>query len=115
MNQKWNERIPPHNIEAEQAVIGAIFLEPETFSTASELLRPDDFFRFSHQRIFQAMTSLSERRETIDLVTVTTLLTNEQTIDEAGGVSYLTDLARSVPTAANIEYYSKIVEEKAIL
>lgn len=115
MNDVWNDRIPPHNIEAEQAVIGAIFLEPEAFSAASEILRPEDFYRASHQRIFQAMMSLSDRGEPIDLVTVTTFLANEQTIDEAGGVSYLTDLARSVPTAANIEYYSKIVEEKAIL
>src|SRR5690625_234293 len=115
MNQARNDRTPPHNIEAEQAVIGAIFLEPEAFSTASEILRAEDFFRVSHQRIFQAMMNLSDRGEPIDLVTVTTLLSNEKTIEEAGGVSYLTDLASSVPTAANIGYYSKIVEEKAIL
>src|SRR5699024_9611340 len=94
------------------AVIGAIFLEPEAFSTASELLRPDDFYRAGHQRIFQTMTTLSDRGEPIDLVTVTTLLSSDQVLDEVGGVSYLTDLASSVPTAANISYYSKIVEEK---
>ena len=115
MSQAWNDRTPPHNIEAEQAVIGAIFLVPEAFSTASELLVADDFYRASHQRIFRAMGKLSDRGEPIDLVTITTLLSNEQTLDEAGGVSYLTDLANSVPTAANIEYYSKIVEEKALL
>lgn len=115
MSQMWNDRTPPHNIEAEQAVIGAIFLEPEAFSTASELLRPDDFYRAGHQRIFQAMTTLSDRGEPIDLVTVTTLLSSDQVLDEVGGVSYLTDLASSVPTAANISYYSKIVEEKALL
>src|SRR5690625_217648 len=115
MNQARNDRTPPHNIEAEQAVIGAIFLEPEAFSTASEILRAEDFFRVSHQRIFQAMMSLSDRGEPIDFVTVTTLLTNEKTIEEAGGVSYLTELASSVPTAANIGYYSKIVQEKATL
>src|SRR5699024_394477 len=61
------------------------------------------------------MMKLSDRGEPIDLVTVTTMLSNEKTLDEAGGVSYLTDLASSVPTAANISYYSKIVEEKALL
>src|SRR5690625_7914985 len=61
------------------------------------------------------MTTLSDRGEPIDLVTVTTLLSSNQVLDEVGGVSYLTDLASSVPTAANISYYSKIVEEKALL
>ncbi|MBP2257462.1 replicative DNA helicase [Virgibacillus alimentarius] len=115
MSEQWNDRTPPHNIEAEQAVIGAIFLEPEAFSQASELLMPDDFYRAGHQRIFQTMMKLSDRGEPIDLVTVTTSLSNEKTLDEVGGVSYLTDLASSVPTAANIIYYSKIVEEKALL
>lgn len=115
MDQMSHDRTPPHNIEAEQAVIGAIFLAPEAFSTASELLRSEDFYRAGHQRIFQAMMSLADRGEPIDLVTVTTLLANDQVLDEAGGVSYLTDVASSVPTAANIGHYSKIVEEKALL
>lgn len=112
---EWNDRTPPHNIEAEQAVIGAIFLEPEAFSTASELLLPGDFYRASHQRIFETMLKLSDRGEPIDLVTVTTDLSNTKQLEEAGGVSYLAQLAESVPTAANIEYYAQIVEEKSVL
>lgn len=115
MSEMWNDRTPPHNIEAEQAVLGAVFLEPEAFSTASEVLMPDDFYRAGHQRIFQTMVALSDKGEPIDLVTVTTLLSNQNTLEEVGGVSYLTELAESVPTAANIGYYSKIVEEKALL
>jgi len=115
MNEMVADRTPPHNIEAEQAVLGAVFLEPEAFSTASEVLMPDDFYRASHQRIFATMVQLSDRGEPIDLVTVTTSLANQSTLDEIGGVSYLTELAESVPTAANIGYYSKIVEEKALL
>lgn len=110
-----NERIPPHNIEAEQAVIGAIFLEPEAFSAAAERVDAKDFFRANHQVIYSAMQQLFEKGEPIDIVTVTTLLSNNQQLDVAGGVSYLTDIAGSVPTAANIEYYCKIVEEKALL
>src|SRR5699024_784641 len=67
------------------------------------------------QRIFDAMLTLSDKGEPIDVVTVTTHLANMQTLEEVGGVSYLTELAESVPTAANIGYYSGIVEEKAIL
>ncbi|WP_430789591.1 replicative DNA helicase [Virgibacillus flavescens] len=115
MSDTWNDRTPPHNIEAEQAVIGAIFLEPEAFSSASELLLPEDFYRASHQRIYETMMKLSDKGEPIDLVTVTTSLSNAKTLDEIGGVSYLTDIAGSVPTAANISYYSKIVEEKSVL
>ncbi|WP_368653477.1 replicative DNA helicase [Ornithinibacillus sp. 4-3] len=117
MSQTWNEhdRRPPHNIDAEQAVLGAIFLEPEAFSTASEILFPEDFYKAAHQRIFEVMTRLSDLGEPIDIITVTTELTNKKILEEAGGVSYLTALAESVPTAANIAYYSKIVEEKALL
>ncbi|WP_100011678.1 replicative DNA helicase [Lentibacillus sediminis] len=114
MNE-WNERIPPHNIEAEQSVIGAVFLEPEAFTTASELLVAEDFYRAGHQRIFAAMMKLADRGEPIDLVTVTTYLQNAKQLDEAGGVAYLSEVAGSVPTAANIQYYSQIVEEKALL
>jgi len=115
MEEVWNDRTPPHNIEAEQAVIGAIFLEPEALSRASEQVIADDFYRASHQRIFDAMMRLSDRGEPVDLVTVTTALANAKLLEEVGGVSYLSDLANAVPTAANIEYYSKIVAEKALL
>ena len=96
-----NERIPPHNIEAEQAVIGAIFLEPNAFSTASERIESKDFYRANHQVIFEAMFDLFEKGEPIDMVTVTTLLSNSDKLEIAGGVPYLTDVAGSVPTAAN--------------
>src|SRR5699024_9027255 len=115
MNDGWKDRIPPHNIEAEQAVIGAIFLEPEAFSTASELLVPEDFYRAAHQRIFETMMRLSDRGEAIDVITVTSDLNDRKQLEEAGGASYLTEVAGSVPTAANIEYYSEIVEEKSLL
>ena len=115
MSDLFADRIPPQNIEAEQAVIGAIFLEPSSLTLASELLMPDDFYRAAHQKIYDAMLNLADRGEPIDLVTVTTELANLKILEEVGGVSYLSDIANAVPTAANIEYYAKIVEEKSIL
>lgn len=115
MSDLFADRIPPQNIEAEQAVIGAIFLEPSALTNASELVMPDDFYRAAHQKIFNCMLNLSDRGEPVDLVTVTSELANLKLLEEIGGVSYLSDLAGSVPTAANIEYYAKIVEEKSIL
>ncbi|MFQ3546668.1 replicative DNA helicase [Halobacillus rhizosphaerae] len=115
MSDVWNDRTPPHNIEAEQAVLGAVFLEPEAMSTAAEHLLPEDFYRASHQRIFEVMLTLSDRGEPIDLVTVTTALSNNKVLEEVGGVSYLSDVADSVPTAANITYYTRIVSEKSTL
>ncbi|WP_273123553.1 replicative DNA helicase [Metabacillus sp. HB246100] len=115
MNEVLGDRIPPHNIEAEQAVLGAIFLQPASLTLASELLIPEDFYRAAHQKIYNAMLDLSDKGEPVDLVTVTTELADVNLLEEIGGVSYLSDLANSVPTAANIEYYSKIVEEKSIL
>lgn len=115
MTDLFADRMPPQNIEAEQAVLGAIFLEEQALITASERLKPEDFYRTAHQRIFQVMLDLGGKREPVDLVTVTAELQNHNWLDDVGGVNYLSDLANAVPTAANIEYYSKIVEEKALL
>lgn len=115
MSDLFSDRTPPHNIEAEQAVLGAIFLEPEALTKASELLMPDDFYRTSHQLIYSAMIGLAEKSEPVDVVTVTSELKDKRRLEEVGGVSYLGELANSSPTAANIEYYSSIVEEKALL
>lgn len=115
MSDLFADRIPPQNIEAEQAVLGAIFLEPSALTMASEILIPEDFYRAAHQRIFNCMLTLADQGEPVDLVTVTSELADQKTLEEVGGVSYLSDVAESVPTAANIEYYAKIVEEKSIL
>ncbi len=109
------DRIPPQNIEAEQAVLGAIFLESSSLTLASEILIPEDFYRAAHQKIFHVMLLLSDKGEPVDLVTVTSELADGKLLEEIGGLNYLSDLANSVPTAANIEYYAKIVEEKSIL
>ncbi|MBS4177629.1 replicative DNA helicase [Lederbergia citrea] len=109
------DRTPPQNIEAEQAVIGAIFLEPSALILASEILIPEDFYRSSHQKIFDCMLKLSETGKAVDLITVTEELAAAKLLEDVGGVSYLSEIAVSVPTAANIGYYARIVEEKSLL
>jgi replicative DNA helicase len=115
MSEIMADHLPPQNLEAEQAVLGAIFLEPSTLTTASEVLAPEDFYRGAHQRIFEAMIKLNDKGEAVDLITVTEELSSANILEDVGGMGYLTELADSVPTAANIEYYAKIVEEKSIL
>ncbi|MFJ5624485.1 replicative DNA helicase [Peribacillus loiseleuriae] len=115
MNEAFQDRIPPQNVEAEQAVLGAIFLEPSSLTVSSEILIPEDFYRSSHQKVFNAMLKLNDMGKAVDLVTVTEELAAAKTLEEVGGVSYLSELAASVPTAANVEYYAKIVEEKSLL
>jgi replicative DNA helicase len=109
------DRIPPQNLEAEQAVLGAILLDSLAIVVVMEFLGSDDFYRESHRRIFQAMINLHMSTEPIDLITLTTQLQAEQQLDAVGGVQYLTELASSVPTSANVQYYGRIVEEKSIL
>lgn len=115
MNESMMDRVPPHNHEAEQSVIGAIFLEPQALITASEILMPEDFYRTAHQKIFQTMLILSDQGKAIDVVTVTEELSAKKELEDVGGLSYLSELANAVPTAANIAHYAKIVEEKALL
>ncbi|MBF4502116.1 replicative DNA helicase [Savagea sp. SN6] len=109
------DRIPPHNNEAEQSILGAIFLEPETLITASEIIMPVDFYKVAHQKIFETMLVLNDRGEPIDLVTLTEELKAANELENVGGLSYLGELASTVPTAANIDYYARIVEEKSLL
>ncbi|MGG3448850.1 MULTISPECIES: replicative DNA helicase [Bacillaceae] len=115
MSDLLTDRIPPQNIEAEQAVLGAIFLEPSTLTVASEILIPEDFYRNAHQQIYLTMLKLGDHGKAVDVVTVTEDLAAAKQIEDVGGIAYLSELAASVPTAANIEYYARIVEEKSLL
>ncbi|WP_239615426.1 replicative DNA helicase [Cohnella mopanensis] len=109
------DRVPPQNLEAEQAVLGAILLEAEALIASMERLKAEDFYSVSHQRIFDAMVALNDDNQPIDLVTLTARLQDLGQMEEVGGIMYLTKLANAVPTAANVEYYAQIVEEKSIL
>jgi replicative DNA helicase len=115
MSELFLDRMPPQNLEAEQAILGAVLLDKSALYAVTERLVPEDFYRASHQKIFSAMLELAERHEPIDLITITAELQDRKELDEIGGVSYLSDLANAVPTSANADYYAQIVEEKAVL
>lgn len=109
------ERVPPHNKEAEQSIIGAIFLQPESLIVASERLQPHDFYQTAHQQIFEVMLELSDKGSPVDVVTVSEVFAARKSLEEIGGLSYLLELSNAVPTAANVEYYADIVSEKSVL
>ncbi len=109
------DKIPPQALEAERAVLGGMLLEPEAATTAVEIVSPEAFYKPAHGMIFRAMITLFMRREPIDVMTLSEELNKSDVLDEVGGLPALTDFVDSVPTAANIEHYAKIVLEKYIL
>lgn len=109
------DRVPPQNVEAEQSVLGAMMIEREAISKVSEIIRPEDFYREAHRLIYNAMMELFNKNEAVDLVTVVEILRRDDKLEVVGGISYVSALANSVPTAANVMYHARIVEEKALL
>ena len=109
------DRIPPQNMEAEQAVLGSMLIERPALEKAAEILKPEDFYRDVHRQIFEAMLALAARDEPVDLITLQDELLSRGQFETVGGFLYLQNLMDAPSTAANIEYYSKLVEEKSIL
>jgi replicative DNA helicase len=109
------ERTLPHNLEAERSVLGAILVHNDAFNLAAQVIEPADFYRDAHRRIFDKMISLNERNHAIDFVTLKEELARGGDLDEVGGPAYVASLADGVPRATNVEYYAKIVKEKATL
>jgi replicative DNA helicase len=109
------EKTVPHSADAERSVLGAILVENAAINRAHEILREEDFYRDPHRRIFRAMTDLSERTVAIDAVTLKEELARAGALDAVGGPAYLASLVDGVPRSANVEYYARIVKEKAVL
>ena len=109
------DRVPPQNIEAEQAVLGAMLIKKEAIIAVQEILLPDDFYREAHRIVYEAMLELSGNDEAVDLVTLTEQLRKSDKLEKIGGLPFITQLANAVPTAANVTYHAKIVKEKAEL
>ncbi len=108
-------RVPPQNLEAEESVLGGILLDNQVANLVLPILRPEDFYREAHRKIFTAIQGLAERGAPVDTVTLTEALRQREQLQEIGGPSFIAELVDRVPTAANVEYYAQIVKEKALL
>ncbi len=107
-----NEKVMPQKIDAEQSVLGAMFLSKNALEKAVESLNKDMFYLDSHKKIFEVMKNLDDKKIPIDITTVTNALEEKNLLNQVGGVAYLTELVNIVPTAANVEQYIKIIEDK---
>jgi replicative DNA helicase len=109
------KRVPPHNIEAEQSVLGSVLLKDKGFLQVNEIISADDFYREAHKIIFTAMAELFDRSEPQDMLTLTSYLTDTNQLESVGGASYLATLTHAVPVTANIESYARIIRQKSVL
>ena len=108
-------KVPPQSLEAEQSVLGALMLEPEAGSSVFEILQPDDFYRDNHRLIFVAIRDLFEQGNPVELVSVAETLRQSGRLEQVGGIATISQMARSVPSAVNVDYYARVVSEKSLL
>lgn len=108
-------KLPPHSLEAEQAVLGGLMLDNSAWDQIADIVTEDDFYRRDHRLIFRAIEALSNEGNPCDAVTLSEWLEKFNELENAGGLSYLGNLARNTPTAANAKAYAEIVRERAVL
>lgn len=113
--QKSPLKVPPQDLAAEQALLGAIMIKPESLNDIVDIIRPDSFYSLKHKTIFKAMLTLYEKNEPIDLISISAELKQEKKLEQIGGASYLTELTNMVPSAANIKYYAELISKKSAL
>jgi replicative DNA helicase len=107
-------KIPPHNVDAERATLGAVLLDGEVISTVLRYLRAHDFYVSAHQKIFKGILELFNRGETIDLISLADRLSAAGELEASGGTAYISALTNEVPTSANVEYYARIVQDRSV-
>ena len=108
-------RILPHDLVAEQSLLGAVFISPDAIISLADELTPDDFYKPANKIVFKTMLSLLEKGEPIDATTMVSALTDQGDISNIGGINYVVELVNSTPTSKNVEHYAKLVKEKATL
>jgi len=115
MPEKFPDKLPPQNIEAEKSLLGALMIDPQAILKVVDFLIPRDFYKENHQKIYQAMVELFEKRDSIDVLSISNRLKEKNQLEDIGGAGYLTSLVNFVPTATHVLNYAKIVQEKRIL
>lgn len=110
-----NLRVPPHSLEAERSVLGALMLDKDAIIKVADLLKVGDFYKDDHNLIYEAMLELYEKHEPIDVLSLSNRLEEKNQLDKAGGASYLATLVNEVPSASNIVHYAKLVQKKSTL
>lgn len=114
-NSNNNLKVPPQNIEAERSVLGSLMLDKDAIIKVANLIRIGDFYKDDHNMIYEAMVELYEKREPIDVLSLSNRLEEKNQLDKVGGSSYLTSLVNSVPSSSNVEHYAKVVQKKSTL
>ena len=114
-NSNDNLKVPPQNIEAERSVLGSLMLDKDAIIKVANLIRIGDFYKDDHNLIYEAMVELYEKREPIDVLSLSNRLEEKNQLDKVGGSSYLTSLVNSVPSSSNVEHYAKVVQKKSTL
>ena len=114
-NELNRVKTPPHSIEAEQSVLGALMVDNSQWDNVSEILMPDDFFRNEHRQLYRMMIKLSESSSPLDVITMGETLEKEKLLESTGGMSYLTEIAENTPSISNLVAYAKIVHERSLL
>lgn len=108
-------RMPPQNLDAERSVLGSLMLDPKAIDIVIDILDSEDFYSPKHQFVYQAMVDLYEKKEPIDVLSISSRLKDKKQLDNIGGSSYLAELVNSVPTASNAKHYAEIVHKKSVL
>ncbi|WP_080798032.1 replicative DNA helicase [Desulfamplus magnetovallimortis] len=109
------EKVPPHDIDAEEAIISAVLIDNDTLIDVLEILKPEDFYKKSHEKIFKSIAELFSRDEPVDLVTVATRLKEKEELEDIGGSAFLAAIADAAPMAVNAVHYAKIIKGKSSL
>ena len=112
---KSNNRIPPHDIDAEQATLGSIMLNPSAMNEIIDIIQPNTFYAEKHRIIFTVMVDLFSKNEPIDLLSLSSALKDKGQLEQVGGRTYLADLTNSVPASTNVKHYANIVYKKALI
>ena len=112
---KENLKLPPQNAEAEESVLGALMIDKDAVVKVTDFLKPEDFYKPAHEKIYNAILELYGHHQPIDILSVTAKLKEDKQLKNIGGSAYLTKLMNSVPTASHVEHYARLVKEKKVL